>query len=447
MDASSSRIKPSASVFRKEICERRNVHVHLPVFDDNREFSHWSPANYQPRRTTRLLFLLLAAITVLSPSSRANPCTNLPVRPSHHTVLPGQSAAFTAILSSEALVAIQWHQTAGAIPGATNATLTLANVQISQAGLYWATARTVAGVAITSCVVRLTVLDLDASPGFYVAITNAGGSNVAPRLGIFSPGVSPTNNALAFWENADPGVYYGLQLSTALPVFQTVAMSLSRVPPVWLVVSASNAGPNAFYRLEILNAYAPRDSDRDGIDDVYEMEHPDILDPLRFEDASLDPDGNGHTHLEEYIACFNLGTNALQFISREVTTFNFGAPSAQVEVISIEDSVFNFGGPSANVEANSKEVSVYRAVPGSGPPLTDFTHWVSREFTVFNFGAGKVEAISKGVSLYRAVPGSGPPQTDLSHALSREVSMFNFGGPSASVEAISKEVSVFTRIP
>jgi hypothetical protein len=397
------------------------------------------------KRTDLRLQLGLAALAALfsPPPASANECTNLPVRPLHHTVLPGQSADFTVSELRVPLAAIQWHRADGLIADATNATLALTNIQIPQAGLYWAQARTVTGGALTSCVVRLTVLDLSQSPGIYVALTNAGGSNLAPRLGIFPLGVGPSNNALPAVTNADPGVYYALQLSTDLPDFRTVAMSLSRVPPVWYVLPATNTVPRAYYRLELLNAYAPRDSDRDGIDDVYELEHPDILNPLYAADAILDPDGNGRTHLQEYIDCFNLGTNALQYISREVTSFNFGAPSARIEAISLEDSVFNFGSPSARIEANSKEVSAYRAVPGSGPPMTELTHRVSREFTVFNFGSSANEATSKEVSVYSAVPGSGPPATDFSHALSREVSVFNFGAPSARIEAISQEVSVF----
>ena len=84
-------------------------------------------------------------------------------------------------------------------------------------------------------------------------------------------------------------------------------------------------------------------------------------------------------------------------ISREMSVFNFGAPSVSAEAISRELSIFNFGQPSSNVEA------------------------ISREVSVFNFGqsAASVETIS------------------------REVSIFNFGQPSARGDAISREVSVY----
>ena len=84
-------------------------------------------------------------------------------------------------------------------------------------------------------------------------------------------------------------------------------------------------------------------------------------------------------------------------ISRELSVFNFGVASANVEAISREVSVFNFGPASAGVEA------------------------ISREVSVFNFGPASAGA----------------------EAISREVSVFNFGLPSAKVEAISREWSVF----
>ena len=84
-------------------------------------------------------------------------------------------------------------------------------------------------------------------------------------------------------------------------------------------------------------------------------------------------------------------------ISREVSLFNFGAPSVSTEAISRELSIFNFGQLSSNVEA------------------------ISREVSVFNFGqsATSVEAIS------------------------REVSVFNFGQLSRTIEAISRELSIY----
>ncbi|MFN0067703.1 MAG: RCC1 domain-containing protein [Limisphaerales bacterium] len=55
-----------------------------------------------------------------------------------------------------------------------------------------------------------------------------------------------------------------------------------------------------FYRVEQVPLATPTDSDRDGIDDVYELGYRPSLDPLSPSDAALDADYDGLTNLEEY---------------------------------------------------------------------------------------------------------------------------------------------------
>jgi hypothetical protein len=63
---------------------------------------------------------------------------------------------------------------------------------------------------------------------------------------------------------------------------------------------SSGALPRGFYQLREVLRSAPFDSDNDGIDDVYELQHATFLNPLNSADASLDPDGDGFTYLDEY---------------------------------------------------------------------------------------------------------------------------------------------------
>jgi hypothetical protein len=90
-------------------------------------------------------------------------------------------------------------------------------------------------------------------------------------------------------------------------------------------------------------------------------------------------------------------TSTNDAISREVSVFNFGAPSGNGEAISREVSVFNFGSPPANAEAVSREVSVFNF----GQSATS-VEAVSREVSVFNFGQllANIEAISREMSIY-----------------------------------------------
>ena len=55
-----------------------------------------------------------------------------------------------------------------------------------------------------------------------------------------------------------------------------------------------------FYRILKIPQSQPRDIDGDGIDDVYELRHPGILNALSSADATLDSDSDGVSNLEEY---------------------------------------------------------------------------------------------------------------------------------------------------
>lgn len=58
----------------------------------------------------------------------------------------------------------------------------------------------------------------------------------------------------------------------------------------------------AYYRVEEIPISNPQDSDGDGIDDIFETQHPLLLDPLEPADASEDADGDGDSNLAEYNA-------------------------------------------------------------------------------------------------------------------------------------------------
>jgi hypothetical protein len=199
----------------------------------------------------------------------------------------------------------------------------------------------------------------------------------------------------------------------------------------------------AFFRAEGIPLYAPRDSDFDGMNDVWELEHP-YLDPLNSADAfALSPelDGDGLTNLDYYRRRFGLGSAKAQFYSREISTFNFGGTRTAAE--SREISLFNFGAQWNSIEVLSREISLFN---GESPPIAGYPTIHSREVSVYNFGAppSSVEALSRELSVFNGemAPTAGYPQVS-----SREVSLFNEGAPIYAVEAVSREVSVFNNIP
>lgn len=232
--------------------------------------------------------------------------------------------------------------------------------------------------------------------------------------------------------------YYILQGTVDLETYDALVVEFGHDAPSWDVALDPRNVRRSFYRVVCASIFTPQDSDGDYIDDVYEMNHPDILNPLDPTDASEDPDGNGLTNLQEYLRELTSGSTTPQYVSREVTAFNFGKPLEAA--LSREVTLFNQGSPSAGVEAISRSVSIYN---GSGPlPFPEIPQAVSRELSVYNLGSpsAAIEAISKSVSVYN---GSGPLEVlFMPQVISREVSLYNAGEPSAQIEAISREVSV-----
>ncbi len=95
--------------------------------------------------------------------------------------------------------------------------------------------------------------------------------------------------------------YYALYQGEALhSLVLTVDMTLGEDGSGQLVGLNEDRPNQAFFRVERIPLDEPRDTDEDGIDDVWELLRPDLLDPLNNLDAGEDPDGNGLTHLQEY---------------------------------------------------------------------------------------------------------------------------------------------------
>lgn len=243
-----------------------------------------------------------------------------------------------------------------------------------------------------------------------------------------------TNYQLSLSLPANSAYYYNLQRSTNLFLTAPASAAIGR-DPFAVTLTVPLMPPVGFFRAELISIFAPQDTDGDGIDDLYELDHPAILDPLNPADAGLpDPDGSGLTRLQKYRLLFGFEAKPPQAFSREVTGFNFGAPSARLEAVTREISTFNFGAAAAAYEAHAREVSIYA---GESPAQTFILQAYSREFSAFNFGADGAIA-SREVSVFA---GETPSPTFLLQVYSREVSAFNFGAPSANYEAISREVS------
>ena len=71
------------------------------------------------------------------------------------------------------------------------------------------------------------------------------------------------------------------------------------------VPQTAQAGAQRFFLVQKLPSTSTVDTDTDGLPDVYELLRPTQLDPLNPADAATDPDGNGQTFLQEYLASLN----------------------------------------------------------------------------------------------------------------------------------------------
>lgn len=279
-----------------------------------------------------------------------------------------------------------------------------------------------------------------------ISATFLTGSNAADHNTI---GSFRIENGMAIVEYADdPGSYYLLQYSEDMIHWGPIDMSLAEQSTLELVPNVKKG----FFRALPYSENAPLDSDGDGIDDVYELNHRELLNPLDPTDGSkLSPNGGGLTNYQVYLNLFRITSyKILQRESREVSVFNFGSPSATFEANTREQSVFNFGSPSATFEANSRELSLYN---GEAVPYSDLLQIETREVSLFNFGTapggrsgnGAGDSFVTGYTNSRELSvfnGQAVPSSDLLQMETREVSVFNFGSPSAPLEAVSREVSV-----
>lgn len=89
---------------------------------------------------------------------------------------------------------------------------------------------------------------------------------------------------------SDANQYFQLESSKDLSIFEIIAVSLG-TEGKWSIAMSENG--RSYFRVKAVSVEAPEDSDRDGIDDVFELLHSNILHPLNGRDASEDPDSDG----------------------------------------------------------------------------------------------------------------------------------------------------------
>jgi len=228
--------------------------------------------------------------------------------------------------------------------------------------------------------------------------------------------------------------YYILDAATDLTNFSPVVMAYGGGPAMWSATVSMVQVPKMLWRVRRVSAAFPFDTDRDGLDDFFELSHG--LNPLDPTDASsdsglVDANNNPLTWLQAYHYYFVNNIKIYDSVSREVSAFNFGQPTANYEALSREVSAFNTPLPDTNQDGIDD--------------IYEFNHGVTAATANLPSGFTTDFPNNQGTpltwqQLYRLTFGQSRTLYD---TVGREVSVFNFGQPTADYEAISREVSVF----
>jgi hypothetical protein len=161
-------------------------------------------------------------------------------QPAGQIVWPGQTASFSVAVAGTNYWTYQWQLNGVAIPGATNATLMLTNVQLAQAGIY----TVVVGGVVTSAPASLEVVSV-MSP---LDISFDG-----PRTGTAVVGIGPQD----YWNVCNPiqgpSSYSGLLWADGIPSGAQMNVPGSSAPTV-IVLTNLPAGDYDIYVYMPLNS-------------------------------------------------------------------------------------------------------------------------------------------------------------------------------------------------
>jgi dienelactone hydrolase len=124
-------------------------------------------------------------------------------------------------------------------------------------------------------------------------------TSVAPEFRIISiGGASQTQLTIRF--KSETNYYYLLYSGSTVTQIDTPADAALGVQGIGTFeVSGGNAA--SFYRIRRVSLTEPLDTDRDQIDDVYELKYPAFLDPVNPADAFQDFDMDRRVNLQEYL--------------------------------------------------------------------------------------------------------------------------------------------------
>jgi hypothetical protein len=253
-----------------------------------------------------------ARLTVLIPAAILNQPTNVFVRiPPDSQAAPSTNATFRVLATSGSAIQYQWRFNGSNLPGATNATLTISNVQAGDWGEYT--------VAITDDVA--TVLSTPAwlyplvRPGFAVLpVSQSVATGSLVSLSVMATGWPPP---FSFeWRRVSPATLYASNAGLErVSFFNLLATNPPGGPVQYRAVvrnPAFTSGVAAAFSITTL-----ADSDGDGIPDQWWSDQG----LTNAQDRLADADADGMLNWQEYVAGTN-PTNALSVLRLETVAFS-----------------------------------------------------------------------------------------------------------------------------
>jgi len=235
-----------------------------------------------------------ATLTVLVPANIQAQPTNrfVRIRPDPNSA-PQTNVAFVIVATSTTSIRYQWRYNGADLPGATNSSHTVTNVQLSHEGIYDATITDAAGT-IFSAPAYL-------QPLITPAVVRQPASHSVAAGGPVTLSIAVSGHPKPFtyeWRLGSVGKFTNVTVATNS--FYTFTAPNIATSQAYRVVIKNLANPTPGIISGTATVTVLLDSDNDGIPDAWESAYGFATNNLA--DATLDPDGDSMANWQEYVA-------------------------------------------------------------------------------------------------------------------------------------------------